>query len=69
MIITGTGGTDFYPSNSSPAETLIVVVVVLIGALLWTQILARFCELATNSDPSNERQHVSSPLAPSLAHL
>ena len=38
MIITGTGGTDFYPSSLSNAETLIVVSLVIFGALLWTQV-------------------------------
>ena len=37
MVITGTGGTDFYPSAKSPSETLIVTLLVVIGALLWTQ--------------------------------
>ena len=39
MVITGTGGTDFYPSSLSNAETLIVVSLVIFGALLWTQVL------------------------------
>lgn len=38
MVITGTGGTDFYPSSLSNAETLIVVTLVIFGALLWTQV-------------------------------
>ena len=29
MVITGTGGTDFYPSSLSNAETLIVVTLVI----------------------------------------
>lgn len=51
MVITGTGGTDFYPSIESPTETFIVTALVIVGALLWTQILAMFCDVATNGDP------------------
>ena len=52
MIITGCGGTDAYPSSNSPYETLIVILLVLTGALLWTQVLATFCDMATNADPA-----------------
>ena len=55
MVITGTGGTDFYPSSKSVAETILVTLLVLIGAILWTQILALFCDVATNSDPGAVR--------------
>jgi len=60
MIITGTGGTDFYPSSLSNAETLIVVSLVIFGALLWTQVLAMFCDVATNANPAlvEFRQHL-----------
>jgi len=51
MVITGTGGTDFFPSNKSDAETIVVTVLVLIGALLWTTVIAKFCDVATNSNP------------------
>ena len=50
MVITGTGGTDFYPSGDSDGETLVVVVLVVIGAFVWTLILAAFCDVATNSN-------------------
>jgi hypothetical protein len=50
MVITGTGGTDFYPSGDSDAETLVVVVLVVIGAFVWTLILAAFCDVATNGN-------------------
>ena len=33
-------------------ETIIVVLLILLGAMLWTQVLATFCDLATNADPS-----------------
>ena len=52
MVITGMGGTDFYPSPASDVETTIVTAMVLVGAILWTIILAKFCNVATNSDPS-----------------
>ena len=45
MVITGAGGTDFYPSAYSEAETLVVAILVLVGALLWTQVLALFCDV------------------------
>ena len=46
LVITGTGGTDFYPSRLSIGETALVTFLVLIGALLWTQVLAMFvCDL------------------------
>ena len=51
MLITGTGGTDFYPNADSDAETLVVLCLVLCGALLWTYVLALFCDMATNSNP------------------
>lgn len=51
MVITGTGGTDFYPSSKSTPETMLVTFLVLIGAILWTQVLASFCDVATNADP------------------
>ena len=51
MVITGLGGTDLYPSQDQ-AETVIVTVMVVMGALMWAKVLATFCELATNSDPA-----------------
>ncbi|KOO32278.1 voltage-gated ion channel superfamily [Chrysochromulina tobinii] len=50
-IITGTGGTDFYPSPTSTGETLVVLVLVLVGALVWTYVLALFCDMTTNANP------------------
>lgn len=52
MVITGTGGTDFYPSSMSVGETALVTVLVFLGAILWTQVLAQFCDVATNSNPA-----------------
>ena len=51
MIITGTGGTSFWPSPNSDIETVFVTLLVVMGAFLWTSVLARFCEVATNSNP------------------
>jgi len=51
MILTGTGGTDFYPSAESDTETVVVTVLVLVGALVWTRVLAMFCDVAANSNP------------------
>jgi len=51
IVITGLGGTDLYPSADS-AETIIVTILVIFGALMWAKVLATFCDLATNSDPS-----------------
>ena len=42
MIITGYGGTDYYPSSKSVTETFFVMLLNLCGAVLWTQILADF---------------------------
>ena len=52
MIVTGLGGTDWYPSQDNP-ETAIVTGLVIFGALMWAKVLATFCDLATNSDPSS----------------
>lgn len=52
MVITGTGGTDAYPNQNSAFETVLVVLLVLFGALMWTQVLATFCDIATNADPA-----------------
>ena len=50
-LTSSVGGTDFYPSIKSPFETFIVTLLVILGALLWTQVLAMFCDVATNGDP------------------
>jgi len=52
LMITGTGGTDFYPSHTSDSETVVVLVLVVCGALFWTHVLAIFCDIATNSNPA-----------------
>lgn len=51
LIITGLGGTDGYPSQNN-VETMIITVLVVMGAFMWAMVLATFCELATNADPA-----------------
>jgi hypothetical protein len=51
LAITGTGGSDIYPSSRSKTETAIACGLILIGALFWTTILAAFCDITTNSNP------------------
>ena len=51
MMITGSGEVGFYPSQDGP-ETVIVTVLIVLGALMWARVLATFCDLATNYDPS-----------------
>ena len=51
MVLTGTGGTDYHPSSASDSEPLIVTVLVVLGAFIWTRVLAMFCDIATNSSP------------------
>ena len=41
MVITGTGGTDFYPNVQSDVETVIVCTMVLVGVLLWAYVLSQ----------------------------
>ena len=52
LIITGTGGTDFYPSNQSAGETGVVTILSLAGAFLWTYVLALFLDIVTNANPA-----------------
>ena len=51
MVITGTGGTDPYPTINNE-ETMIVLTLIIIGAFLWTYVLASFCDVATNANPA-----------------
>ena len=61
MVLTGTGGTDFYPSGRSDGETAVVLCLVILGAFLWTFVLASFCDVATNSNPSLSMHHPEGP--------
>lgn len=60
LIITGCGGTDFYPSRASHSETVVVTVLVIMGSFIWTVVLALFVNIATNSNPALTafRQHL-----------
>ena len=51
LVITGSGGTDYYPSDTSDGETIIVTIIVTVSAFMWTWVLALFCDVATNSNP------------------
>lgn len=42
---------DYHPSSVSDVETLIVTILVVLGAFVWTRVLALFCDIATNSSP------------------
>ena len=57
LLITGTGGTDYYPNPQSNSETIVVFLLVVCGALLWTYVLALFCDMATNSNPGLTQFH------------
>lgn len=52
QIMTGTGGTGFYPSAVSDVETAIVTILDALAAFIWTAVLAMFCDVATNSSPA-----------------
>ena len=53
MVITGGGPTDFYPNYPvSDEELLIVCLLQLVAAFLWTYVLAAFCDIAANSNPA-----------------
>ena len=53
QLITATGGNDHYPSgSSSDSETVVVMIMNILSAFLWTFVLAAFCDVATNSDPA-----------------
>ena len=51
LVLTGTGGTDAYPYANSNTETAFVITLNVIGALLYTTVIAAFCDIATNSNP------------------
>jgi len=53
MLITGTGGTDgiTVEGDYTVSEVITLTGLVLVGALIWTDVLASFCDIATNADP------------------
>ena len=46
------GGTDFYPSHLSNAETIVVTLLILIASFAWTYVLALFCDMIGNGNPT-----------------
>lgn len=52
MLITGTGGADSIPSRVNDGEGIVLIFLLILGAFLWTRVLANFCEVATNGDPA-----------------
>jgi len=63
MVITGTGGTDFYREAFNSTEQLFITALVLLGAVLWTYVLAVFCEVVANSNPElSEFRHTMDDL-------
>jgi hypothetical protein len=57
LLISGTGGTDYYPSSTSNGETMVVGALTILGALLWTYVLALFVEHVTNANPGLTQFH------------
>ena len=51
LLVTGTGGTDGFPTAKSPTENVVVTGINLTAALFWTTVLALFCEMITNGNP------------------
>ena len=51
QIMTGTGGTGHFPSGKSDPETLIITILNVLGAFIWTWVLALFCDVAMNANP------------------
>ena len=50
LLITGNGPGE-YPYPFSVAENVVISFLQLASALMWTVILAAFCDIATNSNP------------------
>jgi hypothetical protein len=55
MLITGTGGTDglTWEGLHSMSEVVTLTCLVFAGALIWTDVLAAFCDVATNGDATH----------------
>jgi len=51
LVVTGTGGTDEFPTSTSMAENIVVTMLNLVAALFWTTVLATFCEVITHANP------------------
>jgi len=57
LVITGTGGADAYPRVQDAKETAVVTLLVLVSAVVWTNVLATFCDIVTNADPVSTKFH------------
>jgi len=57
LVITGTGGADAYPRVQDATETALVTFLVLASAVVWTNVLATFCDIVTNADPVSTKFH------------
>lgn len=51
LLVTGSGGTATFPTNTSTAENLVLSSLKLFAGLFWTIVLALFCEMITNRNP------------------
>lgn len=62
LIVTGTGGTDNFPNEHSTSENIMIIIVGLSAALIWTTVLALFCAPAPTlresriTDAANRRR-------------
>jgi hypothetical protein len=59
LLVTGSGGTDGFPTESSSAENLVITGMNMAAALFWTTVLALFC--GSPSDKSRSRFCHASP--------
>jgi len=58
LVVTGSGGTDEFPTATSVGENLLVTGLNLGAAFFWTTVLALFCDMVTNGNPERtEFQH------------
>lgn len=53
MVITGVGGPDFERGRFNSSEQVCVMLLVLLGSILWTYVLATFCEVVANARPES----------------
>jgi hypothetical protein len=72
LVVTGMGGTDFYPSSpqlgGSSVETLIVMIISTSAALFWTMVTAQILDVVVNGDPGETHYRQARPPTPRLAH-
>jgi hypothetical protein len=51
LLTIGAGASDNYPRVDALTETCLVLTLVLVNAVVWTKLLATFCDVATNGNP------------------